>query len=314
MLRNPLATRSPGRAIIIVPGNHDVDRARINKITESGLRHTLCSREAAASTLASTEDMTAALARLTPYHAFEAAWYSESGTSFECHGVLGRVFHLDVGSTTMGIAALNSAWRAGGEADKGHLLIGEPQLRESLAAIADFPLRLVITHHPLDWLAAFDATTSRALLEQGEVFVLTGHDHSPDPTQEVSTRGAALYSRAGCLYAGHNYTNAFTLLDLDPTAHRATVTIRRWWPSRGEFAEATDMPSGGRVALPWPRRSEVLRAQSLWYPQVLMPLAQIAREHSVLPEPLGQEGDATLSDLLVPPRFSTVPPGVVLDH
>ena len=64
-----------------------------------------------------------------------------------------------------------------------------------LREIEDAEIRIVVMHHPLDWLAEFDAESARSLFEGSGVFVLTGHDHSADPTTEMSTPADACGSK-----------------------------------------------------------------------------------------------------------------------
>ena len=302
LLLEPLKERLPSRPIVIVPGNHDVNRARISNIVETGLRETLVTRATVAD-LISGEDFAAATARLQDWWEFEARWYEGSPSTFSSG--LARALSYTIDGTAVGVACLNTAWRAAGDDDRHRLLLGESQVDGALRAIGEAEIRLVVMHHPLDWLAEFDAAAVRAKLERAGVFVLTGHDHSPDPTMEISTRGAALYSRAGCLYAGHSYCNSYTLLDIDARNHNAHVTVRRWWPGRREIDQATDLHSRGVLDLPWPSRGDALPAHRAALAEMITPLAQIAQEQSVLTG--GLPDRPTVTDLLVAPRFWPVP-------
>jgi hypothetical protein len=174
-------------------------------------------------------------------------------------------------------------------------------------------VRLVVVHHPLDWLAEFDATAVRALLERSGVFVLSGHEHTVDPAAEMTSRGAALYSRAGCLYAGYEFANGYTILDLDAASHIVQVTMRRWWPKREEFDVATDLHRAGSFSLPWPARRASLAPVITSFAEVLSPLAKIAHEQSLIAASLAIDDKATVSDLLIEPRFWSVPKREAID-
>jgi hypothetical protein len=306
VLLDPLQEALPDRPLIVVPGNHDVDRSRINSIMETGLQHSLEDREAVNGLVRSGSDLAQAIERLGAWKEFETEWYA--GARAEPAEPLGMTLRYEIAGAPVGVACLNTAWRAqGGAEDRGRLLLSEAQVDAALRAIDDAEVRIVVMHHPLDWLAAFDQSAARARFEVSGVFVLTGHDHTPDPTAEISTRGAALYGRAGCLYAGHSYSNSYTLLDLDARGNTAHATVRKWWEPRGEFAEASDLHRSGRVALPWPQRGDALPARQRPLPEVLSPLAEIAHEQSVLVEQVEPIGSQTVTDLLIPPRFWPVP-------
>ena len=45
--------------------------------------------------------------------------------------------------------------------DYGFLAIGEPQIHEALNQIKKAELRIVVMHHPFDWLAEFDRNRDR---------------------------------------------------------------------------------------------------------------------------------------------------------
>ncbi len=186
-------------------------------------------------------------------------------------------------------------------------MVGEQTARDALDAINDAEVRLVVVHHPLTWLADFDAAACRTLFETRSVFVLTGHEHAADPAAEITTRGAAVYSRAGCLYAGHSFSNSYTILDLDTTAHTVRIGLRRWWPDRGEFDVATDLHRSGAFVLSWPARSNALPAHTTSFVEVLAPLAELAQEQSLIAGDLAITESATVSDLLIDPRFWPVP-------
>jgi 3',5'-cyclic AMP phosphodiesterase CpdA len=305
LLLDPLAERLPGRPIVLVPGNHDVNLGRINGIFEAGLQQTLRDRETVAALQTSAAEVAQATDRLSDWEDFDAAW--DGNVRAAAADPLAKTVTLSVGDATVGVALINTAWRArGGEGDHQRLLVGEPQLAAALAAIDSADVRIVVMHHPLDWLADFDAQAVRAQLEGAGVFVLTGHEHSADPVLEISTRGAALYSKAGCLYSGHSYSNSYTLLDLDMRLEGAVITVRRWWPGKRSFDQATDLHSNGVVELQWPKRANALPAQRAALPEVVSPLAEIAREQSVLAAAEELE-HPTVSDLLIPPRLWPVP-------
>jgi predicted MPP superfamily phosphohydrolase len=307
-LLDPLRATLPGCEIVLTPGNHDVDRDRMSPVIEAGLVHTLKDRE---SLRAFQEDreglLSSALARLSDWSAFEKSWYAD-GTRRDLHEHFSWIHEVEAGSSTAGVAVLNSAWRGGSENDRGRILIGDSIAREALDAIDQHEIRLIVVHHPLTWLADYDAAALREMFESCGVFVLTGHEHAADPATEITTRGAALYSRAGCLYAGSTYANGYTILDLDIASHSVDVSLRRWWPPpRSAFDEATDLHRDGSFTLPWPVRRASSMPVRATFKETLAPLAQLAQERSLIGADLSIDASATVADLLVEPRFWPVP-------
>jgi hypothetical protein len=289
-------------------GNHDVDQNRIKPIIEEGLAHTLTDSDSILAIQENREGMLDdAVERLIDWTAFEATWYAD-GTRQPLEKHFAWIHDLTIKSTRVGVAVLNSAWRSGRGADRGKLLVGDALAKRALDVIDGHEVRLVVMHHPLSWLADFDATALRAQFERRGVFVLTGHEHEPDPATEITTRGAALYSRAGCLYAGSSYSNSYTILDLNIADRLVDVAVRRWWPSpRREFDSSTDRYRGDTIPLAWPSRSMRHLPLRVTFKEALTPLAQLAQERSLIGADISIADGATVSDLLVEPRFWPVP-------
>jgi predicted MPP superfamily phosphohydrolase len=312
LLLDPIASLLAGRPVILTAGNHDVDRTAIKPILESGLQQQLTDNDAVDALLGDKDTLAQACQRLTGWETFQGEWYDGNGPT--AVGALASVQTFTADRCSVGVAVLNSAWRAsGGEADHGRLIVAEQGTRETLSAIDDCEIRLVVMHHPFSWLAEFAALANRTLLESHGVFVFTGHEHVPDPATEITTRGAALYSRAGCLYAGGTFSNSYTIVELEPASHNATVMVRSWWPKRGEFDQATDLHRGGKLELPWPTRANALPTHRTSVAKVLAPLAEIAQEQSLIAGDLALSANATVTDLLIAPRFWPVPNKEAID-
>ena len=201
---------------VMVPGNHDVDRDLIDEYQEDGLRSALVDAQAVEDLLADATKLSRVTKRLEEWNRCYKETMEE--VDEERVGSLAYVRQLEINGVKVGISALNSAWRSADDADRLHMLIGESQVRGAIERIADCQLRIVAVHHPLPWLADFDANTARDAFEGARTVVLSGHEHETDPTAEFSLRGAAIYSRAGCLYEKPKSINAYTLLERRPRA------------------------------------------------------------------------------------------------
>jgi 3',5'-cyclic AMP phosphodiesterase CpdA len=306
LLLDPLHEALPGRRVILVPGNHDVDLSRIDELLELGLQGKLKSREAANEVIANDRTLAEARKRLYDWDAFHAEFYR--GDPPERLSALSYVHRVEIDGVSVAVAALDTAWRAsGGPEDEGRLVAGDHTLHQAIGALQDSAIRLVVMHHPLKWLADFDARSAHLELDAAGVFVLSGHEHSADPTLETSTRGAALYSRVGCLYETHEYSNSYTLLDLDPESRTAQVSIRRWWPERRAFDVATDLREGGSFGCIWPAGTELAPVHQVAIADVVEPLAEMAQEQSVLAVHLQTTDPPSVEELLIQPRFWPVP-------
>ncbi len=310
LLIEPLITRL-GIArdrLITVPGNHDVDRTAIRANVERGLAQGLSDREGVENLLAEPRDVADALERLENWTAFmeEADLGGDGSTEI---GALTAVRRFKIDGSPVGIAMLNSAWRCSGNAGKGSLLVGMPQAEVALREIADCELRLAVLHHPLDWLAAFEADQLQLELEAQGVIVLSGHEHSADPGAFKSPRGESLYLRAGCLYSGSEYPNSYFLVDIDPGDRLVQVQIRRWASGLREFSAATETATNGESNFELPSGGDVNDLGHPPFSTVMSSIASLAQERRVLPEDMS-ETDPTpnsIEEILIPPRFLSTP-------
>src|ERR1019366_8762889 len=99
-------------------------------------------------------------------------------------------------------------------------IIGEPQVYDALSQIADAELRIVVVHHPFDWLSEFDRNRTEARLGRDCHFILCGHVHNPQGHVMRGTAGDCVIIPAGASYERRiakdpRYTNACNWAHLD---------------------------------------------------------------------------------------------------
>jgi predicted phosphodiesterase len=292
--------------VIMVPGNHDVDRARIEPIYEAGLGAKLNNREAVNDFLLKA-DLGAALDRLSAWKQFTDSFYESVDRQFL--NPLAWTRRLTVDGIKFGIAALNSAWRATGvgDAERGSLILGEPQVHTALEQIQSADVRLIAFHHPLAWLQRFDHDDTRVQLERSGAVVLTGHDHENDPSADFSTRGSALYGRVGCLYQTRFYRNSYAVIDVDAAAATATFSLREWVDQRTAFDFGVTSAEGGNLMLPLPRRPGTAIGPPIPFTRVTQGLLEVINRSAVLSDLISSPAPTSAADVLVPPRFYPVP-------
>lgn len=306
ILLEPLMQRlALGReSIVLVPGNHDVDRALIDEITELGLAQYLDSRDRVNALLDDETKLAQACRRLEGWEEFRREFYSDEGPASS--PPLAQTWQLRLHDTTVGVAALNSAWRCSGDEDRRRLLIGDRQIKNALDVIDDADVRLVAVHHPADWLTTFDEDLAHGLFEQRMTVVLTGHEHRPDPLGVTSSRGQAIYSRAGCLYEKHDYRNAYNVVDVEPDSGEVTISLRVWSEHLRKFHADLDAAEEGIVQF-CATRDRLLPVAAPQYTPVLQGLGDIAHEVSVIADRLPDRDDSSIEDLLIARRLWPMP-------
>jgi 3',5'-cyclic AMP phosphodiesterase CpdA len=284
--------------LVIVPGNHDVERPRINTFEDDGLRAQLTTEEAVTKVLSSPD----AVRRLNERF---SSWleYRDMLPSSNTFGGLATVHRFELKGCKVGAVALNSSWRSAGDLDERHLLIGEYQLATALDEVDDSDFLLAVAHHPLDWLDRFDESAIRRELEHRNVMYLCGHLHEPEPSDEIR-RGHVIYSRAGCLYEDTRYLNGYSLIDIS-TDGSVSINMRTWWPDRGVFDIATNIAKDGVFTTNWPKSN--LTGPLPTGVDVLASLADIVQQSSFLDIPTKSSNEPALDDLLVEPRLLPLP-------
>lgn len=263
----------PGQ-VILVPGNHDVDLGQIERDEEPGLRDSLTSQADVDVILGDAEKLALATVPLTQWTRFYRDFYADHPPHRP--GPLAAVHRYRFRGTSVGVAALNSAWLSEGRGDKGRLVVGRSQLRPALDAIEDAEIRLVVVHHPLDWLADFDARELRAEFFARGVTVLSGHLHSPEAVAHESSDGELLGLQAGCLYVHPEYPNSYSLVEIDSEVRIASVHFRRWYSRRKTFDADLDIAPNGQDEFDLPRSRKARERKHPRFADVVGSLAEAA--------------------------------------
>ena len=218
----------PRDRLLLIPGNHDVDRKKVGKGVQNMQTGLLQARsqDDIADLLANDDERGIMLRRHTEYLKFVEGWLGQE------QGLPWWQRTLDVRGTSLHLAGLNSAWMSCGNSDRDHLLLGRWQLTRTVgtaeASKADW--RIVLVHHPWDYLAEFDCHLARSMVHQHADLLLRGHLHQPqservlppDPSRQC------LELAAGCLYEHGTYPNAFQWIELSPEQKRLRVLYRAW--------------------------------------------------------------------------------------
>ncbi|MBK8964219.1 MAG: metallophosphoesterase [Candidatus Competibacteraceae bacterium] len=233
----------PRDRLLLVPGNHDVDRKKVN-FTAHAVQATLLSvgdQNQIAEILGDTEQRDVLLKRHAAYLAFLGDWLDET------QPLPWWRYSIEIRGVRLHVAGLDSAWMACGDRDRGQLLLGRYQINQTVrdqdAKKADW--RLALLHHPWDYFAEFDGHEARSTIHQHCDLLLRGHLHFPQ-TERVAPPDpsrACLELAAGCVYENSRYPNAFQWIELHCQPRRIKVLYRAWI----QGAWAMDRNHPGRV-------------------------------------------------------------------
>jgi formylglycine-generating enzyme required for sulfatase activity/3',5'-cyclic AMP phosphodiesterase CpdA len=225
-------TRLRKEHLIVVPGNHDVNRREISPLTMR-VTSTLDSRQVVDEILSSDPDRRLILNRLNAYTHFVGGYF---GASLPLGDGYFYVRRVDLDSQRVAVLGLNSAWLAyGGDEDRLRLALGERQVRLALDEAKDAKLRIALLHHPLEWLRDFDRADCEPLLMDGCDFILHGHLHQTGLLIHKTPDARSMVIAAGTCYETRTYPNGYNLVHLDMETGQGTVYLRLYSDRQGGF-------------------------------------------------------------------------------
>lgn len=230
--------------IFVVPGNHDINRQKIDSFTEGGMLSLLDDRNKINQFLSKDQDRSLAFRKFHDYAEFVNSSFDNKLNFTDRTYFYTRI--IEVQGYRIAILGINSAWmsgcnkdRKGAVSDRGYLLIGEMQLEEALKNIQESDLRIAVLHHPTDWLHEIDRFNIEKRLEAECDFILHGHWHIPQVNCKQSMAGKTVYIPCGAVYASREYPNAYNLVQLNMNSKLLKIFLRRYNDKGSEGAEWT---------------------------------------------------------------------------
>jgi tetratricopeptide (TPR) repeat protein/predicted phosphodiesterase len=221
------ATGLDKKDFFMVPGNHDLDRTEFKLLPER-LRKPLTTKEEIIEWLDSEKERQRVLAPFANYEAFIKAYGIGTLTAYSW------LHEFEKGGKTIALMGFNSALMCGrSEDDYGKLIIGEPQVYETLQKAEKATLSIAVTHHPFIFLTGEDQTIVEDRLQKGCHILVSGHQHRVSVSCETGTSGACTIIRAGAAFnrrveGDPRYTCSYNFVHLDMETGKGNVYLRQW--------------------------------------------------------------------------------------
>lgn len=155
----------------------------------------------------------------------------------------------------VGITSLNSAWltRGGGDKDYGKLFISSRQLEKALDEIEDCELKIVIWHHPLDWISPTEKMIIQNILSNQVNILLCGHMHVTTSSNLSSNIGSLFVNNTGCIYQNRDYFNGYTILEVEDTYIKTIA--REYYDQRAKFGDSIRFSDDSTFTFPLKKKS-----------------------------------------------------------
>lgn len=227
----------------IVPGNHDVERTKLNRLLRPGIREAIKDPDEADKLWSDPANREALAAGLVNFNAFVA----RSGVKADSGVIRGA-------TPAIGVACINSALVSGGDDDRHHLVITRAQWDQATQSAGEASVMVGLWHHPFDWLHDSD---NRRILERaisGMDLCAIGHFHE-DQGQSIATPfGECRVLQAPAMHA-RGAQAGFLVYELDPVARSGVAHCWCWDDRRAVFVPNGAFAPGGKWPFALPSRS-----------------------------------------------------------
>jgi len=219
--------------LFIIPGNHDLNMDDF-KFLPKALLEPLMSDSEVQEWIVEERQRGLVLQPFNAFTKFITEHTKQKDPDFSCIG------RLEIEGKKIALLGINSAWMCGRHIDtndkvddKGYVLVGEPQIHQSLKEISDADIKIAILHHPFEWLNEFDRRHIEERLINECDFILNGHQHTPYARQISRNNGFYIQISTGASYADRIskdplFINAYNLVHFDCDTKKGIVFLRRW--------------------------------------------------------------------------------------
>ncbi len=145
---------------------------------------------------------------------------------------------VSIGQKKIGIIGLNTAWLSNSDKDKEKLTPGKYILEEALDAVKDCEYKIVLGHHPLDWLQGEQGQQVGTLLVKNKAMYLHGHMHKNSGNFLLAYRRHSLILQSGAAFQAREnekYYNSLQWGELDLQSDEVTIIPKRWSVTSQDF-------------------------------------------------------------------------------
>lgn len=210
--------------LFMVPGNHDVNRQRINKDAQTSLTFKSKDSHAHADEINQridrvTTEFDEALTRLDEYQNFISDFAPHLATDKRRCRVSKIV---EINKCRVGIYGFNSAWSCSGDEDDRNLWLPAAwNFNRALGELDGADVKIGLMHHPIDWLVAADRKIAKQRVATDFDFWLHGHEHDA----WVHASDSVVTMSAGAVGANDSSEFGFQLVSLNLSKGQGTTRI-----------------------------------------------------------------------------------------
>lgn len=221
----------PLERFYMTPGNHDIDRTKVDiyaQVLQRGLQQ--------------QEEIHALFTEPTMEHARQHLFQRQSAYR---EFVASNLSHIHLHEKTLGFTApglvtkagatvnvvgINTSWLAyGDKIDQNRLVVGEWQLARLLQESSEEILTIALLHHPISggtqWFHPMESATLKQLRSRVQ-FVLAGHLHEANAVSSLSTQGSIVELTSGAFFEKRSWPNSYMYVKFDTATGKGNAYIR----------------------------------------------------------------------------------------
>lgn len=205
--------------LCIVPGNHDVDRSRVDT-NQKGQRDKL--------NVADVQEMMRdqitwkrMLERQETWFDFAKGLSGDDVQWSDCFASHRILRHDD---KQIGVVGFNTSWACHEDGEQGKLWIGQHQYDGATEKITECDFTIAASHHPISWLHSDERTRRRDRVQASFRIHLHGHEHSLwflDSSRHLVVEAGACYEKA-------DKPNSYSWITIDFLDNSARVHLRTY--------------------------------------------------------------------------------------
>ncbi len=242
--------------VILVPGNHDVDRKKSDRVINDGLRLNCIDENYVSKIIQQGLDENSYMGCeiLEAYKTYVLKFYEK------CSNSNITLFHdthiINIDGVDIGITSFNTAWRCyDSESDKGNLILGVEQCLQGAEAIEKCKIKIALMHHELSFLQQADREKIEPRIKKVYDIVCYGHVHSGECSQHCSVSGEHInfispgFCTENMFTKNYKYEIGFSIIDIDTKDGMVDVAYYKWSQDRTTFVRNHDLGLANPIQL-----------------------------------------------------------------
>ena len=235
--------------IFVVPGNHDVSQAVVDKTRET---HMSWRKSAEDVSYLNQLYQDSGFCDVASEKFSDYLWlqrYLDAGhiVNQDDFSILYHVDAINVDILVFNTAMLSTGGHQSLGSDQRVLAIPEHAILGPTKHFRKDAYKIIATHHPLGMMSESTERILRDTLYRCANLHVFGHMHDPQSVQAFSFKGQLFSDQAGAVYTDRKTAYiGYSLIGVDRDKHHYEVLLRTYFDDRKEFDEARDVVESGR--------------------------------------------------------------------